>query len=98
MSFIPPIVCLPQMSTLGEFLDPVSFCQGEEKRKESEENTSTFSLCLHPPPPQPTEPKQNSPGRGKEKKYGQWRRKETRNDFIYIFSMIERKEGGKKRK
>ena len=82
------------MSTLGEFLDRVSFCQGEEKRKESEENTSTFSLCLPPPPP----PKQKSPGGGKEKKYGQWRRKETRNDFIYIFSMIKRKEGEKKRK
>ena len=83
------------MSTLGEFLDRVSFCQGEEKRKESEENTSTFSLCLPPPPPPP---KQKSPGGGKEKKYGQWRRKETRNDFIYIFSMIKRKEGEKKRK
>lgn len=49
MSFIPPIVCLPEMSTVGEFHDPESFCQGEEKRKDSEENTSTFSLCLPPP-------------------------------------------------
>ena len=50
------------------------------------------------PSPPPPPPKQKSPGGGKEKKYGQWRRKETRNDFIYIFSMIKRKEGEKKRK